>query len=405
MADTPLMAGAQIQGARDYQEDSFGHWQINDQGDLLLLVADGMGGHAAGDTASQLAKDTFLAHYQQAKDGGAPASVILRDALYAANDAITQHIDENPGHEGMGCTLLAAVVADQSVTWVSVGDSPMWLLRDGQLHRLNDDHSMLPVLQGLVELGRMTEEELATDSRRNALRSALCGDQLSLVDQPDTPFPLKEGDQILLASDGVQTLAETEIATQLATHNSDPTAGVRALLGAVHDVQSPGQDNATAVVASIVSGGSAAPEPKQGSSSSMTLYAVGLVFAMAAVLWFMQPVPEPMVPATDTTPAEISDAPVSEPEADTDLTPEQDTAPADLKPLVTDPQPEQASPELMPEPEAPEAENLDEQKGADQAEAAPEKSDMAVDDDTDTKKLDEAPSPIEPKAEQEKNNE
>ncbi|TAA45883.1 PP2C family protein-serine/threonine phosphatase [Corallincola spongiicola] len=315
MALTPLMAGAQIQGARDYQEDSFGHWLVNDDGDMLLLVADGMGGHAAGDTASLLAKETFLNHYQNSTP--APASVMLRDALNAANGAITEHIANNPGHEGMGCTLLAALISEQAITWVSVGDSPMWLLRHGELKRLNEDHSMLPVLQGLVELGRMTEEELAKDSRRNALRSALCGDQLSLIDQPKMPVPLQAGDQILLASDGVQTLSDKAIAEQLSAQSSDPAAGVRRLLAAVDAANAPGQDNATAVLAEIPASANTPHQHKQASSSKI-LPAVGAVIVAAVLGWWL---------LTPTPDCDASDGICADPASETQL-----TAPAIIEP-------------------------------------------------------------------------
>ena len=239
-------AGNQIPGARDYQEDQFEIRPLhtNDSDELFLILADGMGGHAGGARASELAVSTFVACVARA--AGA-VTMRLRQSLDAANAAIAEDAAQNPHHAEMGCTLLVCRIADHELHWLSVGDSPLWLLRGGEMTRLNADHSMRPVLQDLVELGRMSAEDLEGDRRINQLRSALIGEEIAMVDQNETAFTLADGDQIIAASDGLETLSVDEIGAICAQHG-DPTAAVAALLDEVEARQRAGQDNTTAVI-------------------------------------------------------------------------------------------------------------------------------------------------------------
>ena len=154
-------AARQIPGKREYQEDDYGLLDGRDLGldgreHSMLLVADGMGGHVGGATASGLLSKTFVEVYPQAS-----GSIVerLRDCLAAANKALADAIAANPELDSMGSTLVAAVVSSEGLHWISVGDSPLWLFRKGQLERLNADHSMAPILAELVAKGDMTEED------------------------------------------------------------------------------------------------------------------------------------------------------------------------------------------------------------------------------------------------------
>ena len=242
-------AAQQIQGERPYQEDDYGLIEPHgeDRSEVLLL-ADGMGGHVSGDTASRTIVRTFAETYP-ATEGSVPDR--LRTCLEAANKALAAAIDENPALKGMGSTVVAAVISPDGLEWISVGDSPLWLFREGKLHRLNEDHSMAPVLADLVAAGRMTEEEAATDSQRHALRSAVMGDDIHLVDdssQPDSsqPVEVRPSDRVLLASDGLMTLADEQIEAILQEMSEAPLAEVvAALIQAVEEAGHPHQDNTT----------------------------------------------------------------------------------------------------------------------------------------------------------------
>ena len=244
-------AARQIPGKREYQEDDYGLLDGRDLGidgseHTMLLVADGMGGHVGGATASGLLSKTFVEAYPQASG---PIVDRLRDCLEAANKAIADSIAENPELDSMGSTLVAAVVSSEGLNWISVGDSPLWLFRDGQLERLNADHSMAPVLADLVAAGRMTEEEAARDSRRHSLRSAVMGDDIHLIDVSSQPVAVKKGDRLLLASDGLMTLSDQEIAEILKKTQGAPLEdSAEALIQAVEAAESPHQDNTTVLV-------------------------------------------------------------------------------------------------------------------------------------------------------------
>lgn len=244
-------AARQIPGKREYQEDDYGLLDGRDLGldgseHTMLLVADGMGGHVGGATASGLLSKTFVEAYPQASG---PIVDRLRDCLEAANKAIADAIAENPELDSMGSTLVAAVVSSEGLNWISVGDSPLWLFREGQLERLNADHSMAPVLADLVATGRMTEEDAARDSRRHSLRSAVMGDDIHLIDVSSQPVMVEEGDRLLLASDGLMTLSEQEIAEILKKTQDAPLEdSAEALIQAVEAAEQPHQDNTTVLL-------------------------------------------------------------------------------------------------------------------------------------------------------------
>ena len=250
LLDEPLdgrFAAQQILGERPYQEDDYGliEPQGNDRSEVLLL-ADGMGGHVSGDTASHTIVRTFAETYPATK-GLIPDR--LHTCLEAANDALAAAIAENPALKGMGSTVVAAVISPHGLDWISVGDSPLWLFREGKLRRLNADHSMASVLADLVAVGRMTEEEAATDSQRHVLRSAVMGDDIHLVDVSSQPAALRQSDRVLLASDGLMTLADEQIAGILQKRPEAPLAEVvAALIQAVEAAGHPHQDNTTVLL-------------------------------------------------------------------------------------------------------------------------------------------------------------
>ena len=242
-------AAQQILGGREYQEDDYGLIEPgypDADGSEVLLIADGMGGHVSGDTASRTVVKTFVETYHST-DGSVPDR--LRVCLNAANDALAEAIKDNPEFEGMGSTVVAAVVSQHGLDWISVGDSPMWLFRDGKLSRLNTDHSMSPVLANLVAVGRMTEEEAATDPKRHALRSAVMGDEIHMIDVSSQPVAVRKSDRLLLASDGLMMLEDGEIARILQNMQNAPLSEVAdALIHAVEEVGNPNQDNTTVLL-------------------------------------------------------------------------------------------------------------------------------------------------------------
>ena len=244
-------AARQIPGKREYQEDDYGLLDGRDLGldgseHTMLVVADGMGGHVGGATASGLVSKTLVEVYPQA---AGPIVDRLRECLAAANKALADAIAEKPELESMGSTLVAAVVSSEGLNWISVGDSPLWLFRAGKLERLNADHSMAPVLADLVATGRMTAEEAAQDPSRHSLRSAVMGDDIHLIDVSSQPVAVEQGDRLLLASDGLMTLSDQEIAEILKETQDAPLEdSAEALIQAVEAAEHPHQDNTTVLL-------------------------------------------------------------------------------------------------------------------------------------------------------------
>ena len=246
-----LLAGDQIGGARVRQEDDFRIICFPDRDpdgcDVLLVLADGMGGHRGGAHASRLAVSTFVETFGQTGGGLATR---LRASLDAANAAIGKCADEHVEYAGMGCTLVGcAVTEDAAAHWISVGDSLLWRRRggaDGGLERLNADHSMRPVLEDLVRRGRLAPEEIQ-EGEAQQLRSALVGEELPLVDEASRPIRLGIGDGIVLASDGLETLSGEEI-RRLCAGDRPAADVVSDLLGAVEAAGRPTQDNTTVAV-------------------------------------------------------------------------------------------------------------------------------------------------------------
>lgn len=242
--------GEQTQGRRQQQQDSYG-WVVdpgfrNVEEQVVLLVADGMGGHAGGATASRTAVEAFGAAFLETRGA---ISERLEDSLRRANWSVAHAARGDPALGGMGTTLVAAhLTGGRFLRWVSVGDSPMWRFSKGELSRLNRDHSMSPLLRQLVQLGHLTAEEAATDARHHRLRSVVMGQDIPLIDLQDDAIELDVGDVLILASDGLETLSEDEIGTIATTHGTSCGAVVEALLAAVAGRSMPYQDNATVIV-------------------------------------------------------------------------------------------------------------------------------------------------------------
>ena len=243
-------AGGQIQGKRHEQQDSYG-WVMepgvrNAGEQLLLLVADGMGGHAGGATASRVVVEAFGTAFRQSRGA---ISERLEESLRDTNWNVARIAGSNPSLRGMGSTLVAAhITAKRFLRWISVGDSPMWRYAKEKLVRLNRDHSMTPLLGQLVQLGHLTAAQAATDDRHHRLRSVVMGGDIPLIDLQDDAIELDVGDILILASDGLETLSENEIAAIANTHGNSSRAMVEALLAAVGDKSMPYQDNATVIV-------------------------------------------------------------------------------------------------------------------------------------------------------------
>lgn len=250
-----------IIGARARQEDAAGLWPGRatfskhepwpepESGLLLGVLADGMGGHTGGNIASEAVCDLFIRAFATVKGERRQR---LTTALDTANRGISQIVSENPALQGMGSTLVGFTIEDKQLEWVSVGDSPMYLIRNGEIALLNEDHSLAPALDQLVAEGKMSVGAARADPRRHMLRSAITGETLDLVDVSEKPLALTTGDIIVTASDGLLTLGPEEIGRVTAGYAKDGAAAVAdALLREVEHQREPMQDNTTVIVVRI----------------------------------------------------------------------------------------------------------------------------------------------------------
>jgi protein phosphatase len=171
---------------------------------VLALVADGMGGHEGGELASKLAVDEIARSYYASI---APPLAALDHAIRSANRAVYQASCATPALKGMGTTCIAAVVRDDRAWWAWVGDSRLYLLRDRQIYRLSEDHT---VVQELVRRGLLGSAEALNHPDRSVLERALGTRKEVTPALGSQAVRLNAGDRLLLCSDGLHDLIEDQ---------------------------------------------------------------------------------------------------------------------------------------------------------------------------------------------------
>jgi serine/threonine protein phosphatase PrpC len=223
----------------------------------LLIVADGMGGAAAGGLASRLA--TLWIHQELAAVWSAERSrtpgvfaAALRGAVERANGRIHQQSIDNPDFRGMGTTATAAGILDGYLYLAQVGDSRAYLVRAGEATQLTRDQS---VVQALIDAGTMTEEEAERSNRRNVILQALGTQRQVEVDL--TYQPVRRGDALLLCSDGLSRVVRREELAGLVDSVPDLHALAGQLVALANERGGP--DNVTVVVARLDGDGLAPP--------------------------------------------------------------------------------------------------------------------------------------------------
>ena len=217
------------------------------RGQHLLVLADGMGGEVGGDIASDVAVASFCAAYESPRSPQQPRDRLLA-SLESANQALSRRIMAEPDIAGMGTTLIGAVVDGGKLRWISVGDSPMWLFRDAGVKRLNANHSVAGWLAQQVEDGQLSSEDASKVPDRSHLLEAVMGDEIEMIDAPPDPVDMLPGDVLVLATDGVESCSESELAGIVASSEDCSVAVlVDRVLDAVEAHERPGQDNATLI--------------------------------------------------------------------------------------------------------------------------------------------------------------
>ncbi|MEM7642159.1 MAG: protein phosphatase 2C domain-containing protein [Pseudomonadota bacterium] len=240
-------------GRRDAQEDAVVTDFAAGVDCGLVVLADGMGGHEAGDVASKILVTEVFSELKFRSQGfpvdesRIPAS--MAHAVQSGNESLRAHVEAHPKLRGMGATLVSLVLVENRLFWMSVGDSPLYLLRGGRLSRLNEDHSLAPEIDLMAREGLLTEEAARDHPDRNSLTSVVMGGEITKRDCPDTPFALRADDVVIVASDGLEFLGSErieELVDRYRTRRSDEI--VCRLLEAVEALDDPDQDNVSVSV-------------------------------------------------------------------------------------------------------------------------------------------------------------
>ncbi|MFO1377764.1 MAG: Stp1/IreP family PP2C-type Ser/Thr phosphatase [Steroidobacteraceae bacterium] len=235
---------------REHNEDAIA-W---DQEIGLFVLADGMGGYNAGEVASGIAAKTISSIMREAfslqdiegidkATGLRRVSILLRDAIARANKIIYQTSKTQPQCEGMGTTVVAAVLHDNRITVAHVGDSRLYRLRSERLERLTLDHSLL---QELVDRGFYSPEEAQRATNKNYVTRALGVE--SVVDVEIHEHPVQKGDTFVLCSDGLSDMVEDEdIHLTITTFGANLDTVAKQLIQLAND--NGGRDNVSVVIA------------------------------------------------------------------------------------------------------------------------------------------------------------
>ena len=212
-------------------------------GPHLLAVADGMGGHAAGEVASAATITTIAP--LDAEDPGPDLVGALADAVATANLRLQELIISDPAIEGLGTTLTALLWSDGYAALCHIGDSRAYLLRDGQFIQITHDHTLV---QSLVDEGKITEDDVATHPHRSLLLRALDGRTIA---EPDlAPLETYPGDRYLLCSDGLSGVVTEQTLHQTLSSVREPDKAALRLVELA--IKGGGPDNITCIVADVI---------------------------------------------------------------------------------------------------------------------------------------------------------
>lgn len=251
----------------------------------MLVVADGMGGAAAGDLASAVAiremerTDANLAERIAAaraereadpvdhdEDAGSLTDVltVMESTLGRANERLVELVEDDPGLAGMGTTVCGFVLHDDRLAVINIGDSRAYLIRDHQLHRVTRDHSWV---QTLVDEGRLTEAEALEHPHRSLVLRVLNG---STQHEPDLGWlEIVSGDRLLVCSDGLCGLATDAELADIATADAERPAVIADLVALAH--ARGGHDNITILLADVVTDGPPGPVLTLGSVATLAV--------------------------------------------------------------------------------------------------------------------------------------
>lgn len=230
---TPFGSRTDVGCVREHNEDSLV------VAPPLYVVCDGMGGHAAGEVASEIAVDVVAQRAPRTADAAA-----LGQAVEEANLAIIKAAREGVGRAGMGCTCTAAILDKERLVIAQVGDSRAYLLHQGRMQQLTRDHSLVT---DLIEAGQITPAEARVHPQRSVITRALGSDPRT---EPDLfELNVETGDRLLLCSDGLCTMLEDDRIEDILNSAADPQRCAAQLVNEANSLG--GYDNTTVIVVDV----------------------------------------------------------------------------------------------------------------------------------------------------------
>ncbi len=233
------------QGARRYQQDSHGMTPVMNGEGVFAIVADGMGGLSGGEQVSQQIVMQALNH--MADITSAQVKIALPEMLSRVNGAVNKML----GPDGLyksGSTLVAVLVVRDRLRWISVGDSRIYLYRDGWMNQLTQDHDLLQEWMPDILSGKRSYAEALADPEGKKLTSFIGMGELKYIDSCTSPIRILPGDRIVLMSDGVYNAVPAETMADILRKNPDVQRAAGMLHKAVRAAANPHQDNYTAEI-------------------------------------------------------------------------------------------------------------------------------------------------------------
>ena len=246
-----------MQGQRPQQEDAvISCYPVGAEFGFTVL-SDGMGGYAGGDLASKICireiQQTILENTRDIRRFKQTVSSVLNAGLEKANTAIGAFAEKTPEFAGMGATVVSAVNFKDELYWASVGDSLLLLCRDKTIFRLNADHSLAPMIDEMVQQGKLSQAEADDHQDRSVLTSALTGKRINKIDCTDEPLTLHPGDILIVASDGLEYLSQEQIIKLVEHYTDEPSESIaRRFKSAINVLAHAEQDNVSMSIVKVL---------------------------------------------------------------------------------------------------------------------------------------------------------
>ena len=227
---------------RQHNEDSCGVF-TNKDGDTLAIVADGMGGHRAGDVASSMTTSKLKTLWEESTSIQSPetAEKWLEDSIRLVNEGLYNYAQENTDCLGMGTTVVAAICTSTFSTIAHIGDSRCYLLNQSGYKQITEDHSLV---NELVKSGQISREDAEHHPRKNVLLRALGTE--SIVEMDITTIVLDEQDQLLICSDGLSNKVSDLLMSEILHKDLDLEMKAKTLVNLANE--NGGEDNITIVI-------------------------------------------------------------------------------------------------------------------------------------------------------------